>query len=101
MSIIRLTFHAPTGTRVDITDPSVDAYGMDCIWHNMYAESTGFTTFRKWFRLDVNEMLMRVAKHVEMGVYQIISVNASTHSLVVVCISDKTIHEFPEGPLIG
>ncbi len=75
-------------------------FGMDCIWHNMNAGS-GFITFRKWFTMDVNEMLVKVAGHVEMGLYQIISVNASKHSLVVVCVSDKKIEEFPEGALIG
>jgi len=67
----------------------------------MNVDSTSFTSFRKWFRLDVNEMFVKVAGHVEMGLYRIISVNASKHSFVVVCISDKKIEDFPEGALIG
>lgn len=94
-------FNALVGNRIDLSDPSVEAFGIDCIWHNMNAEPTSFITFRKWFVLDINEMLIKVAGHVEMGLYQIISVNATKHSLVVVCVSNKKLEEFPEGSLAG
>ena len=57
----------------------------------------GFITFRKAFKDDLDAMLMRFANHVELGMYNLISVNASKYSFVVVCISNKQIKDFPKG----
>jgi hypothetical protein len=61
----------------------------------------GFITFRKWFSDDLDAMFLRVAKHVELGMYKLVSMSASEHSFVVVCVSDKKIEEFPRGSWEG
>lgn len=66
----------------------------------MYADA-GFITFRNWFKDDLDAMFLRVAKHVELGMYKLVSVSASKHSFVVVCISDKQIVDFPDGSWAG
>jgi hypothetical protein len=55
----------------------------------------GFTTFRKWSWEGLDAMMIQVARHVQMGLYQLISVSASKHSFVVVCVSNKKIEDFP------
>jgi len=75
--------------------------GIDCIWHNMYVHSD-FITFRKQSSLSVDRVLLEVAKHVEDGLYSIISISASKHSFVVVCGTKKTMAELGDSfPFIG
>lgn len=45
---------------------------------------------------DINALLLKVAKHVEAGLYFIISMNASPHFLTVVCGCQKMEKDFPE-----
>ncbi|RFU80035.1 hypothetical protein TARUN_2153 [Trichoderma arundinaceum] len=82
---------------IDIYDGVHKIRGVDCIWHNMYAEST-FTTFR-WIPAheDVDSMLIKVARNVEQGLYSIISLSASKHSLTVVCACEKNWEDLPQG----
>lgn len=82
---------------VEIYDGVHDVRGVDCIWHNMNANST-FTTFR-WIPgdVDIDTMLVRVARHVQQGLYSIVSLNASKHALTVVCICERDREEFPDG----
>ncbi|KAL7913889.1 hypothetical protein GGI35DRAFT_438883 [Trichoderma velutinum] len=82
---------------IDIEDGVHIIRGVDCIWHNMYAEST-FTTFR-WIPAyeDIDSMLIKVARNVEQGLYSIISLSASKHSLTVVCACEKNWEDLPEG----
>lgn len=82
---------------IDIEDGVHTIRGVDCIWHNMYAEST-FTTFR-WIPAheDIDSMLIKVARNVEQGLYSIISLSASKHSLTVVCACEKNWEDLPEG----
>jgi hypothetical protein len=64
----------------------------------MYADPTdhAFITFRKWAGEDVDTMFQIVAKQIKLGLYRLISVNASKHSFIVVCVSEKSLDEFPE-----
>ncbi|KAK5991542.1 hypothetical protein PT974_09826 [Cladobotryum mycophilum] len=82
---------------IEIYDCVHDIRGVDCIWHNMYADST-FKTFR-WTpgSVDIDTMIIKVARHVEQGLYSIISLNASKHSLTVFCVCEKNWEDLPEG----
>lgn len=82
---------------ISIEDGVHTIHGVDCIWHNMYAEST-FTTFR-WISPydDIDAMLIKVARNVEQGLYSIISMSASKHSLTVVCACEKNWKDLPVG----
>ena len=82
---------------IEINDGVHNVRGVDCIWHNMYADST-FTTFR-WIPgdVDIDTMIVRVARHVKQGIYSIISLNASKHSLTVVCVCEKNWEDLPRG----
>lgn len=67
----------------------------------MYSESD-FISTRTWCAKDVNWVLLQVARHVEQGLYRIISISASKHSFVVVCASEKQCKDLSEGfPFIG
>lgn len=67
----------------------------------MKASDHAFVTFRKWFSLDLDAMMLRVTEHVQAGYYSLIAVNASKHSLVVICGSDLAIVDFPDGAFVG
>lgn len=56
----------------------------------MYIESSDFITFRKQYDCDINAMISMVARHVEQGLYFIISMNATPHMLTVICGCEKT-----------
>ncbi|PVH79278.1 hypothetical protein DL98DRAFT_655527 [Cadophora sp. DSE1049] len=78
--------------RVHSVDDSYEVYGVDAIWHNQYVgPETDFIGMRKQFECDINAMILRVAKHVSDGLYEVISMNASAHSLTVVCGCTKTL----------
>ena len=73
-----------------------DIQGVDGIWHNQYrGDLSDFGVFRKFFDHDVNWMLKKVSSHVEAGMYRIVSMSASAHSMVVVCICDKKWEDMP------
>ncbi|KKO99894.1 AGC/AKT protein kinase [Trichoderma harzianum] len=80
---------------ISIEDGVHSIHGVDCIWHNMYAEST-FTTFR-WIPAHetIDSMLIKVARNVEEGLYSIISMSASKHSLTVLCVCEKNWEDLP------
>lgn len=85
---------------VFVSDPSIEVKGIDTIWHNMDARSD-FSTIRKWFRLDINQLYLKVGDHVRQGLYEIIAINASKHSFVVICATSKKRDEFPDDWTIG
>ncbi|KAK3048343.1 hypothetical protein LTR09_010336 [Extremus antarcticus] len=88
--------------QVDISDPSVRVTGIDAIWHNIDATSAdAFTTFRKWFQDDLDTMVARVNGHVQQGLYSQIAINASKHSIVVICASKLALKDFPDGAFEG
>jgi hypothetical protein len=88
--------------KVDISDPDIDVVGVDCIWHNMdVTNPNAFVTFRKWITEDVDALVQRVAGHVQQGLYSLISMQVSKHSLVVICVCSKAIEDFPEGAFRG
>ncbi|KAK4071444.1 uncharacterized protein Triagg1_6105 [Trichoderma aggressivum f. europaeum] len=82
---------------ISIEDGVHTIHGVDCIWHNMYSEST-FTSFR-WIPAheNIDSMLLKVARNVEQGLYSIISLSASKHSLTVVCACEKNWEDLPVG----
>ena len=41
-------------------------------------------------------MILKVAEHVRDGVYTVVSMNATPHMLVVVCILEKLMADLPE-----
>lgn len=84
-----------TATRVDISDPDIITSGMDGIWHNL-TEDQAWVTFRKWLQDSPDEMMNRVARHVGQGLYSIVSLSLSKHSVAVVCVSSKPLGEWPE-----
>ncbi|KAK0099262.1 hypothetical protein ONS95_006368 [Cadophora gregata] len=73
-----------------------EVYGVDAIWHNQYVgPETDFIGIRKQFECDINDMILLVAKHVADGLYEVISMNASAHSLTVVCGCTKMRRDLP------
>lgn len=87
---------------VNIADPSIQVTGMDCIWHNMdTANANAFLTIRKWINDDVDTIVLRVTRHVQMGLYTLVSLHVSRHSLVVMCNSSKALEEFPDDAFLG
>ncbi len=72
-------------------------YGVDAIWHNQYkGPNSDFGIMRGNFDCDINALILLVAKHVEQGHYSIISMNATPHMLVVVCIMEKNWGDLPK-----
>ena len=72
-------------------------YGVDAIWHNQHkGPNSDFGIMRGVFECDINALILMVAKHVEQGHYSIISMNATLHMLVVVCIVEKNWADLPE-----
>jgi hypothetical protein len=89
-------------SEINIGDPTVQAVGMDCIWQNMdTSNADSFTTLRKWIDDDVDAVVMRIAGHVQNGLYRLVALQVSRHSLVVVCLCDKSLEEFPADALDG
>jgi hypothetical protein len=89
-------------SETNIGDLTVQAVGMDCIWQNIdTTHANTFTTLRKWIHEDVDAIIMRIAGHVQNGLYRLVAVQVSKHSLVVVCMYDKPLEEFPADALDG
>ena len=69
---------------------------MDAIWHNQYrGTDSDFKVLRSQYDYDINAVILMVARHVEQGLYDIISMNATPHMLVVVCGCQKTRNQMP------
>jgi hypothetical protein len=78
-----------------VTD-SYEIFGVDAIWCNQYAgPQSDFIGMRKQYDCDINAMILLVAKHVSQGVYYVISMNATPHSLTVVCACEKMRSDMP------
>ena len=79
---------------VQSIDDSYTIYGVDAIWHNMYCgNDSDFITFRKPYDCTIDQMLLLVARQVEVGLYSIISMSASVHQMTVVCACEKMQNE--------
>lgn len=60
------------------------------IWHNIYlGDASDWTTFRKQYDSDINQLIQMVGQHLAQGLYSIVSLNATKHSLTVVCACEK------------
>jgi hypothetical protein len=67
-------------------DDDYEIRGVDAIWHNQYrGPDSDFGGIRGNYDRDIDFMLQLVATHVAQGLYTIVSVNATKHSLVVIC----------------
>lgn len=67
-----------------------EIYGVDVIWHNVYAgDDSDWSTMRKAYESEIDQMIQMVGKHVAQGLYSIISLNATKHSLTVNCACEK------------
>ena len=81
---------------VQSIDDSYQIYGVDAIWHNQYRRpDSDFIGMRKQFDSDINQLLLRVAKHIEMGLYSVITMRVSPHSLTVVCGCERMQKDMP------
>ena len=81
----------------ELTDSIRFKVGIDCIWHNMFADST-FTTFRyQPAHLSVDDMIVKIGGHVQGGLYTIVSLSASKHQLTVVCVCERDWNTLPDG----
>lgn len=83
-------------TEVHIFD-DCNSIGIDCIWQNMYCDST-FTLFRKWQHCDLDSLLLFIMSHVQRGFYSILVLNATKDTVVVTVACEKNSEELP---LIG
>ena len=79
----------PAGIPITYGPPTIDA-----IWHNMKTTEGAFTTVRMPTSPNLDKRFIRIARHVESGVYSLISVNATTYSFNIICESDATSDEF-------
>ena len=71
-----------------------EIHGVDVIWHNVYAgEKSDFSTFRQQRDEDINSLLQMVGRHLVRGLYSIVSLNASKHSLTITCICERMLDE--------
>lgn len=71
-----------------------DIYGVDVIWHNVYAgDDTDWSTLRKQYDSDIDLLIQMVGQHLAQGLYTIVSLNATKHSLTVNCICEKMTSE--------
>lgn len=69
-----------------------DIYGVDAIWHNVYAgDEKVWGGFRKSYDASIDQLLQMVARHVAKGYYSIVSLNASRHNLTVVCAGTQVL----------
>lgn len=67
-----------------------DIYGVDVIWHNIYAgPNSDWSTFRKQYESDIDQMVQLVGQHLAKGLYSLISMTATKHSLTVICACEK------------
>lgn len=64
----------------------------------MYAgPKSDFITTRKQYQCDINVMILLVAKHVEQGLYTVISMNATPHMLALICVCERMEADLPDG----
>ena len=66
---------------------------IDVIWHNMNSASS-FRNVRGPKHTTMDKLFVAVAKHVEEGLYTLISVNATAYAFVIVCASDVSSEDF-------
>lgn len=79
-----------------VTD-SYEIFGVDAIWHNQYiGPQSDFVGMRKQYDCDINAMILLVARHVSQGLYQVISMNATPHSLTVICGCERMRADMPQ-----
>lgn len=77
-------------------DDNYEIPGVDAIWHNQYrGPKSDFGGLRGRYDRDINFMIQLVAGHVAQGLYTILSLNATKHSLVVVCICEQMRADMP------
>ncbi|TQV90830.1 hypothetical protein V2A60_002510 [Cordyceps javanica] len=67
-------------------------YNVDVIYTNMSAASD-FRILRTGTNGHVEKALLQVAKHLERGLYKIVSLNASKHAMHVIISTDKPCNE--------
>lgn len=67
-----------------------DIYGVDVIWNNVYAgPKSDWSTIRKQYESNIDQMVQLVGQHLAKGLYSLISMNATKHSLTVLCTCEK------------
>jgi hypothetical protein len=91
-------------TKHSISDPTYLVTGMDGIWHNIYSDpekGVAWTTLRKWFEDEPDDMLARIHQHVSQGLYSIVSISISKHAVAVICKSMKPPEDWPDDALTG
>jgi hypothetical protein len=77
----------PISSALTSTSPS-----LDIIYHNMWADSN-FRTFRTSGATSIEMAVLAVAKHLQDGCYNIISISGSKYSLVVVLSTKLSFEE--------
>jgi len=71
---------------------------LDFIIHNMDSDSPDFFTIRvSNCLLDVNEVQVRMANHVERKLFKILSVTATERAYVVVCVTKLSHQQLDDG----
>lgn len=98
LNILTLLVSKPTPWyKIQSVTEAYEIYGVDAIWHNQYLGSqSDFLGLRRCFYCDIDALLLKVAGHVQQGLYSIISLNATKHSLVVVCGCTKMREDMPD-----
>lgn len=66
---------------------------VDVIWHNLNS-SSDFAGSRASFAASVDQVYLEIAKHVEAGLYYIVSISVSAYAFHIICKTTKTRAEF-------
>lgn len=79
----------PAKKTICISDTDVDIVGIDCIWHNIDRRSD-FLTYRKWYYCEMGNLLVFLADRIRHKIFDVVSVNATKHMVVITIATDKT-----------
>jgi len=85
----------PAKKTICISDTDIDIIGLDCIWHNMDCRSD-FSVYRKWYYCEMGHLLVFIADRVRHKIFEVLSVNATKHMVVITMATQKSQKEMLE-----
>lgn len=84
----------PPKQNVDISNPSYNVVGFDTIWYNVDSRSD-FSIYRTWGH-EIKDILILVADRVRHDIFEVVSLNATKHMVVVTISTPKSARELME-----
>ncbi len=80
---------------IEISDTDYNIFGIDCIWHNMDSRSD-FSVFRTWYYCEMGDVLVFLADRLRHKIFDVLSVNATKHMIVITIATQKSQKEMLE-----